>query len=472
MTAMTPTSITPHPSDDMGESVSLKRRENTPGLLAFLCFLIGILPSYSVPAGPLKSNGSPARVIAIILFMLAILGFGLIRRSAPTRTISPGVVLILTFAVITLTVHGVSFLHYGGEALHAIIIRSLILTFAYIGLALYVMKRVVNSRQRSTLLGWLAVGLTFNCVAGFLQNVTHIDIHLLFQPPGFVVNRFSDGVDQTPDLVIRSGAKRASGTSAHPIEFSVLASTAVLLNLYFAHSARSRNLRILAAVGVVAALLALPAGVSRSGLIAFTAGLVFYMWNFKLRQLGVAAVVGALAIVVGSAYSGNFKALWDSVSESPEDSSIAARVDDYAAVTTVFHTQPVFGVGIGGVVPGSDGTFDNQWLNTFVGGGFVNVAALAVVCGGGLFGIAAALRRAATKGERDQAYVTGAIFISILATTVTFDLFAFQQVALVFFLIFGLLWSDVRVVIPNPGPARMRRYWESLSARVSMIRSN
>ena len=75
-------------------------RERTPWLLAFLCLLIPILPSYSVPPGPLKSNGSPARLIAIMLFGLAVLGFVLVQRTASTRTVRPGVVLILVYFLI------------------------------------------------------------------------------------------------------------------------------------------------------------------------------------------------------------------------------------------------------------------------------------------------------------------------------------------------------------------------------------
>jgi hypothetical protein len=455
MTAMPPTIITPRRSGDTDGPLSPKVRETTPGLLAFLCFLIPVLPSFSVPPGPLKSNGSPARVIAIILLILAVLGFGLIRRSAPMRTICPGVVLILAYAVINLTVYGVSLSNYGSEAFDADRTRILIMQSAQVGLALYVMRRVVNHRQRSTLLGWLAVGLTFNCVVGLLQNVANVDIHLLFQPPGFVENQsFSLGVDTAPSLEDRFGANRAFGTSAHPIEFSVLASTAVLLNLYFARNASSRNLRVLAAVGVAIALLALPAGVSRSGAIAIAAGLLFYMWNFNLRRIGVGMAVGISAIVFGGAFSGNLQALWDSITIAQEDTSVAARLDDYAAVAQVFHSHPVFGLGLGAIPSGSDGVFDNQWLIMFVQGGIVSVAGMIVLTVGGLFGIAAALRCATTKVERDQTYVTGAIFISIIATSVTFDLFAFQQVTFVFFLVFGLLWSNVRVVIPNPGPVR------------------
>src|ERR1700716_3756215 len=80
-----------------------KARERTPWLLGFLCLLIPILPTYLVAPGPLKSNGSPARIIAFTLFGLAILGFVFIPRTAGTRALRPGVVLILAYCLIVLS---------------------------------------------------------------------------------------------------------------------------------------------------------------------------------------------------------------------------------------------------------------------------------------------------------------------------------------------------------------------------------
>ena len=450
MAVIRPTGVTPQHSPDLGTPLSPEAREKTPVLLAFLCLLVPILPSYSVIPGPLKSNGSPAKMIAVTLFVLTVLGFILIKRSTPVRTVCPGVLIILAYAMVVLTIYGVALSHYGDEATNAIRTRSFILLLANAGVALYAMKRIINYEQRLMLLGLLTAALTFNCLVGFLQNLTSIDLHLLFQPPGFVVNKSSGGLAQTPGINERFGAKRAFGTSAHAIEFSVLSSVAVFLNVYFLRAAKSRNFRFLAAAGLVIALLAVPAGVSRSGVIALAAGFLFYMWNLSLRGLGVAFGLAGLAILAEGAFSGNFDALWQSISGASDDSSVQTRLNDYAVVSNVFHSQPVFGAGMGVTPPGGRGIFDNQWLTTFVEGGLVEVAGLVLFVVGGLFGIAAALRRARTAGERDQAYVLGAIFIGILATSVTFDLFAFAQATFVFVLAYGLLWSTVSIPVPEP----------------------
>ena len=168
-------------------------RERTPWLLAFLCLLIPILPTYLVPAGPLKSNGSPARLIAIMLFGLTVLGFVLIQRTASTRTVRPGVALILVYFLILLTVYGVGASHLGSALVEAGRTRAIIVVVANVGVALYAMTRVQTARQRTVLLGCLAIGLTFNCVVGLLQASTVIDLHLLFQPPGFVANQTDQG---------------------------------------------------------------------------------------------------------------------------------------------------------------------------------------------------------------------------------------------------------------------------------------
>src|SRR5262249_58689156 len=105
-------------------------RERTPWLLAFLCLLIPFLPSLLVPVGPLKSNGSPAKVIAILFFGFAILGFFLIRRTATTRSLRPGVVLILVYFLLELVTYGVGRTHLGSTLLEANKTRWIIILLA------------------------------------------------------------------------------------------------------------------------------------------------------------------------------------------------------------------------------------------------------------------------------------------------------------------------------------------------------
>lgn len=426
-------------------------RERIPWLLAFLCLLIPILPSYVVLAGPLKSNGSPARMIAILMLTLMILGFFLVRRTAPVRYLHPGVVLILTYVFLVLLVWGVGVSHFDTALVETNKPRAIVVVLTNVGLALYATVRVSTYRQRSIVLGCLATGLTFNCVVGFLQNTVNVDLHLLFRAPGLIINEVSSAVSISPTLSERYGAERAFGTSQHAIEFAVLCAIAVPLALHFARYAEKRQTRLFAALAVGAALLAMPTAIARSGVVALAAALLVYVWTFKLRDVVVAATVAVLALAVETAANpGTVAALWTTITNSGEDESVGSRVAAYAKVSQTFHDHPLFGLGLGGSPPTQYGFLDNEWLQALVQGGVIGLLAMMVLAIGGLFGISAALRCATNRRERDQALAMGGMFTGILASSFTFDLFAHQQASLVFFMLFGLLWSNFRLTTSPP----------------------
>ena len=174
--------------EPLGSSAKPKElRERTPWLLAFLCFLIPALPSYVVPPGPLRSNGSPARDDR-----------GLIVRPRHSRVhrdpanrdnpnSAPGIALILLYFLLQLAIYGVGLTHLDSAVVEASKTRWMIIVLAYTGVALYAMTRVETERQCTIVLGCLAIGLTFACVVGLLQK-TAIDLRYFFQPPGFVLN--------------------------------------------------------------------------------------------------------------------------------------------------------------------------------------------------------------------------------------------------------------------------------------------
>jgi O-antigen ligase len=354
-----------------------------------------------------------------------------------------------------LTVYGVGVSHKDSALVEASKTRALILVVAYVGVALYALTRVETARQRSVVLGCLAVGLTYNCVVGLLQASTPIDLHLLLQPPGFVINTSDMGRGASLSLVERFGAKRAFGTAGHPIEFSVLAAITVPLTIHFARYAANRRVRLLATMAATVALLAVPAGVSRGGVVALAAALLVYMWTFNLRQLGVAVAIGAVGLLIEFGVSpGTGPALWKTITNSQQDGSVLERIADYATVSRTFHDHPVFGLGLGGSLPSEYGFLDNEWLQAVVTGGSVGAAAMIVLASGGIFGVAAVLRDATTRRERDQAYAMGAMLIGILASSFTFDLFSYQQVTMLFFILFGLLWSNFTISYPEAGSMR------------------
>jgi hypothetical protein len=419
-------------------------RGRTPWLLGFLCVVIPILPAYSVPPGPLKSNGSPAKLIAIVLFCLVILGYFCYRRAAATRTIHPGVVIILIYFLTVIAIYGVGISHPSSMAVDGNRTRALISLVANVGVALYIMTRIKTPRQRKILLGCLAVGLSFSCLVGLLQSITSMDLRYFFEPPGFAIN------SEFIDLADRGGAKRVIGTSAHAIEFSVLSAVTVPLTLHFARFADNRNIRWLAAFGCVLALISMPAAVSRTGLIALATALLVYIWSFTVRQLAIGAVLGSAAVGSYMAFfPSTANALWQTVIGSREDVSVLTRTSDYAQVSETFRAHPIFGLGLGGTPITEYGILDNEWLQAIAQGGVVGVAGMLVLAAGAAFGVSAGLRGATSRSDRDQMYMIGAMCGGILACSFTFDLFAYAQVTTLFFISLGLLWSNFTVALPE-----------------------
>ena len=198
--------------------------------------------------------------------------------------------------------------------------------------------------------------------------MVNIDLRYFFQPPGFV-----DNVDYAY-LWERRGVTRVSGTSTLPLEFSVLAAVTVPLTIHFARYAANRQVRWLAMLACGVALLALPAGVSRTGVVALAAALLVYMWNFKVRHLAVAVAAGAAAFLgYIAAFPGTATALWQTIVNSDEDPSVLHRTDSYALVGDTFRAHPVFGLGLGAVDPKEYRFLDNEWLWQIVQGGTVGV---------------------------------------------------------------------------------------------------
>lgn len=436
-------------------SESVKTEDRLPWLLGILCVLMTVLPSYVLFPGPLKSNGSPARMVAVVFFGLVLLGFLVVRRTTRVRRVQPGVPILLVYFFLWLTTYGVALLNFdpspAAAATDASMTRSLIALTANVGLGLYVVMRIRTSRQRDFVLGCLLCGFVFACVVGLLQSVASVDLRFLLQPPGFVVST------DTLTLVERAGAKRALGTSEHAIEYSILTAVALPLALYFARYARTRNVRILSVAACVLALVTVPTGVSRTGVIALGAALLILMFVHTVRQIAVGLIVGAVAVGgYMTVFPNVTKALWETIITSERDPSVLARTADYATVSETFRANPVFGLGLGASPPEIYGLLDNEWLQAVVQGGLVGVTAMIVLAGGGIFGIAAALRRASTPRERYQAYVLGATLVAILVSSFTFDLFGFQQATFLFFITFGLLWSGFTVESPVPESRRRR----------------
>lgn len=407
-----------------------------PWLAATCALIIPLIPSPAVLPGPLRGHGSPARMIAYFCFALVLMGFVFARQRRGVRRLNPGSVILVAYLVLLFLTYATGLLEPKNSVVEASKTRTVLVMFAQVGLALYVITSVKTTRQRSIVVGCLVAGLSYASVVALLQAFSGIDLRNFLVPPGFV-----ESLEEI-EFTKREGAVRVFGTSQHAIELSILMVTAVILSLHLARYANKPHHRRLAAIACVLALAALPTAISRSGVVALVVALVVYSFAWKLRPLGRAALIGVGALGAYWVVFPNYiQALWNAIIYAESDKSISTRTEDYAVVGAQFREKPWFGLGLGGYPPTEYRYLDNEWLQAIVQGGVVGVAALVLLMVGILVGMTAALRRSASERDRNMTYAMGSALIGIAFTSFTFDLRSFQQVALVFFLLYGLLWS-------------------------------
>lgn len=412
-------------------------------LAVVFCALLFVFPSEVVLAGPLKSNGSPGRLLGFAALLLVVLG--LVRghrRSSGERRVDPVVVLLLLFLAQALFSHGVE----AGRSLDAVAaatsLRYVLVLTAGVGIALLIALAVPDLARARLLLGWLLAGSALNAGVGLVQAVgADLSWADVVRVPGMAFTSNPGVLRERLDFV------RVLGTTSHPIEFAVCLAVTLPLAIHLAQFAGTPGRR--AASALVAGMIALatPFALSRSGLLCIVAGLLLYI-PFATRAqrwsvLAGAVLAPALAVVAVPQVVDAFVELFSGVGTdtATADDSIAGRLADYAGVAQVFATSP----WTGGVLTTGDGVLDNQWFGFLVRGGLVAVAGFALLLLVPVVVNVRAARRA--PHDRERSSLAGALAGGLVASGVaayTFDTLAFQQSALLVFVLVGLTSVVVR----------------------------
>ena len=279
-----------------------------PWLVAVFCFMVPTVPTIAVLPGPLRGNGSPARLIGFLCIGLILLAFVFAKRPRQRGTqavINPGVVILLVYFFLLLITFGTGQLDVGNEVIESSKTRTLLVLIADVGIAMYAMRTVRNHRDRTFVLGFLAAGLTWACFVGLLQSFSLPDLRFALVPPGLV------NVTAASEVTDRQGALRVLGTSDHAIEFSVLAAVAVPITFHLARFAMRSLHRQLSAIACVLCFLAVPAAVSRSGALALIVIFVIYAFAINVRLLGNVTIIGTATILAYKiVYPNSINALW------------------------------------------------------------------------------------------------------------------------------------------------------------------
>lgn len=395
-----------------------------------------VLPGELALVGPLRSNGSPLRLLGLLALFLVLAGFLRADARLRARPVAWVAVAYVAFTVVAWTTANTRVLSAEQSAQMD---RSVLIVLSGVGITLLGAVVVRTLRDAHRLVGWLAAGAVLCAVVGGLQYVGVVDkwVDLVELP-------FMTTVVNPMGVVDRLGFNRVPGTTSSPLEYSVVLAVVLPLLVHLVLHAGSAGARRAAGAAAAVVMLALPLGFSRSGLLTLGVTvlvlLVFLLPVHRITVLLTLAFAAAGAVVAAPQIIGVFREL---ITGAQDDLSIRGRLVDYPMAFEQFEQAPWLGNGPSHD-PLMENILDNQWLVTLVRDGIVGVVGLAVLVLGGA-AIAAWSAGRAAPGSPARTF-NGALCAGLLGTAVaagTFDLLAFQQATFAIFLLLALVGVGV-----------------------------
>lgn len=184
-------------------------------VLAFAAVLF-VFPTEVAIAGPLRSNGSPVRLLGFLGLALVALGLLTARRRRALVTPDPIVVLVLLYLAQSLFSYGVTAGRSLSAAQAASSLRAFLVVLAGCGVALAITQAVRTIDQAHLVVGTLLGGAALNAVVGILQSVG-IPVYWasIVTLPGMALTAPPATLGTRLEMV------RAVGTTSHAIEFAI-----------------------------------------------------------------------------------------------------------------------------------------------------------------------------------------------------------------------------------------------------------
>jgi O-antigen ligase len=282
----------------------------------------------------------------------------------------------------------------------------------------------------------LTWGGAFCGVVAALQFKGGVDLTRYLKLPGFALNAVAA---TNAGIGSRGGESRVPGTATDPIELGVVAGILLPIAAYLVmhDTERPQWQRIVPFIGIA---LAVPASVSRSGVIAVVVSIsVLIVLLPPVKRLkGLAAIVPSLAVVFVAAH-GLIGTLASYFLAGTSDSSVTHRTSNYPYVEQLVRHAPWLGQGGGTYIPSSQvNILDNEYLTTAIQLGVLGVLALGFFLVWPAVAALVARTRTTDRSLRDLcAALAGAEFAAVICSA-TFDSFSFPMFVNVQALVAGL----------------------------------
>jgi len=442
------TSFVAHPADldpsRLAGGTYVTRRRLVPtdagAILSTMLCLLMLLPAQIIVPG-MTDVGRPALVMCVFLFgwwVLVRLNPGLVMVGPqPLRW----AILVLALSIMVSYVVGLLRGLTTMEANSAD--RWLLLTAALAGATLTAADGLLNWARLKGLLAVFVWCAAFMSVLGLIQVAFFVDVSQYIVLPGLEFKGTSAGLE------LRGAAVRVASTATHYIEFSTVMAIALPFGIHFARFAPSRRLRRSFTVAAFLIALAIPATVSRTGIIAAAVALLvtmpFWPWRMRFSMAVFGVGIGAVLVALKPGMAGTLSGMFTGAADDP---SITSRIERYAMVDDYFMQRPWLGRGTGTWVSPQYQYLDNQWFAFALTNGLLGVVALLAVHITGITLAGVALRRSRTVEDRHLCAALIATQLIAIVVGLTFDSLSFTTYAVVWATMLGLCGTVWRFTHP------------------------
>jgi O-antigen ligase len=410
-------------------------------LLSLMICLLTLLPATLILPG-MTDIGRPALVVALVLSFWWIAS----RLNPHLVMVGPNPLrfAVLAYAVSMLISYAVGFLR-GLTVMEANgADRALLSMLCFTGVILVTADGLPNWERLYGVLRVFVWCSAFMAVIGLLQAILKIDITQYLMVPGLQPKGY------IPAFEVRGVSVRVASTTSHYIELSAVMAVALPLAIHFARFSAERWRRRAALISALLIAAAIPATISRTGVVAAAIAIICMLpvWSWRTRY-NVFALGAGLVAVLMVLKPGLLGTIRDLFTGAGEDSSVQARTERYGLVGHYFAQRPWLGRGTGTWIPPQYQILDNEWLTIALNNGLVGVAALGALHITAITLTVLSWRRAAGEEERHLCAALIAAQVGALLVAAFFDSLSFSTYATVLSLMIGVCGTVWRFTHPS-----------------------
>lgn len=334
---------------------------------------------------------------------------------------------------------------------------GLLMLVSSAGVALLAADGIRVRARLDGLLRWAVVGTALVGVIVMLQFFLGIDLAVWLRPPGLNIVKGSINFIQH---VTGTSIVRAAGTAPSPIEMGVVLALLLPLAIHYSRFPGRRG-PLLYKAAVVLITFASFLTVSRTTVVAIAVEAVVLLPTWPKRpRLAALAAAPAIVLAVRLAAPGLLGTLVGLFVNAGTNPSFLNRVNDYSAAAPFIAGSPFIGRGINTWIPTQYGSvaqpnffIDNSYLLGLLETGFIGLLSIVVLFVVGIGVARGARRRSIDPGTRDLGQSLAASIAAAMATTFTYDSFAFPMATGITFLLIGCAGALWRLT----GAAETRR---------------